>query len=153
MHTENGQRFCTKSSNITLTTDILCDIFSCIGVPEQLVSYNGAQFTSEEFQIFIKSNGNRHIRSAPYHLATNGLAERFVQTFKQALKSMAGEKGSTSAILAYFLLAYRSALYSTRGQSPAMLFMKRQLRSRLDIFKLDIRRRVSDKINGPDSCT
>ena len=144
-HSKWPEVVCTKSSNTTQTIDILRDIFSRNGVPEQLVSDNGPQFTSEEFQIFLKSNGIKHIRSAPYHPATNGLAERFVQTFKQALKSMAGEKGSTSAKLANFLLAYRSAPHSTTGQSPAMLFMKRQLRSRLDILKPDIRRRVSDK--------
>ena len=31
------------------------------------------------------TNGVQHVRRAPYHPATNGMAERFVQTFKQAL--------------------------------------------------------------------
>ena len=33
----------------------------------------------------MAANGVQHIRSAPYHLPTNGAAERFVQTFKQVL--------------------------------------------------------------------
>ena len=67
------------------TIDALRDMFARWGLPHQLVTDNGPQFTSIEFENFIKSNGVVHIRSAPYHPATNGLAERFVQSFKQAL--------------------------------------------------------------------
>ena len=135
----------TKSSNSSHTIDILRAIFASNGVPEQIVSDNTPQFTSDEFQMFLKRNVVKHITSSPYHPATNGLAERFVQTFKQAMKSMTGEKGSTSAKLANFLLAYRNAPHSTTGQSPATLFMGRNRRSRLDILKPNIRNHVSSK--------
>ena len=39
---------------------------------------NGTAFTSAEFQNFVQRNVFRHITSAPYHPATNGLAERAV---------------------------------------------------------------------------
>ena len=42
----------------------------------------GTQFTSQEFEEFLKLNGIQHYRSAPYHPATYGEAERVVQTFK-----------------------------------------------------------------------
>ena len=58
---------------------------------------------------------------------------------------MSGEKGSTAAKLANFLFAYRSAPHSTTGQSPAMLFLGRNLRSRLDILKPNVRRHVNNK--------
>ena len=58
---------------------------------------------------------------------------------------MTEEKGSTAAKLANFLFAYRNAPHSTTGQSPAMLFVGRNLRSRLDILKPDIRRHVHNK--------
>ena len=63
---------------------------SMFGLPEQLVSNNGPQFTSSEFSQFLKGNWVKHILCAPYHPASNGLAERFVRTVKQALK--AGER-------------------------------------------------------------
>ena len=57
-------------------------VFASHGLPEVLVSDNGPAFTSKEFQTFVQRNGFRHIKSAPYHPATNGLAERAVQTVK-----------------------------------------------------------------------
>ena len=59
-------------------------MFSMNGLPEHIVSDNGPQFFSDAF---TKSNGIKHTRSAPYHPATNGLAERFVQSLKQSLKA------------------------------------------------------------------
>ncbi|CAM4535716.1 unnamed protein product [Lepidochelys olivacea] len=66
-------------------------LFSRFSLPEQLVSDNGLQFASQEFGNFMKATGIHHITSAPYHPSTNGLAERFVQTMKQALKSARGQ--------------------------------------------------------------
>ena len=70
---------------------VLRHTFATHGLPDILVSNNATAFTSAEFQFFAKVNGFRHVRSAPYHLATNGLAERAVQTLKNALKRMTGD--------------------------------------------------------------
>ena len=69
------------------TIEVLQQLFVWYGLPEQLVSDNGAQFTSEEFVTFTKANGIEHIRCVPYHPSSNGLAERFVQTFKRTMKA------------------------------------------------------------------
>ena len=61
----------------------LRDVFCRYGIPQQLVSDNGSQFTSEECCKFMKANGIEHSLVAPYHPRSNGQAERFVQTFKQ----------------------------------------------------------------------
>ena len=50
------------------TIEPLRTLFTKYRLPEQLVSDNRPQFTSEEFANFIKANGIKHIRSAPYHL-------------------------------------------------------------------------------------
>ena len=44
---------------------------------------NGPQFVSDDFERFLKANGIRHIRTASYHPASNGQAERFVQSFNE----------------------------------------------------------------------
>ncbi|XP_070397464.1 uncharacterized protein [Dermacentor albipictus] len=61
------------------------------GVPEMVVSDNGPQLVSEEFKAFMRRLGARHVVSAPYHPSTNGLAERFVQTLKSALRKSSPE--------------------------------------------------------------
>ncbi|XP_056132888.1 uncharacterized protein K02A2.6-like, partial [Lampris incognitus] len=64
------------STTASKTITVLRGLFSRHGLPHILVSDNGPQFCSEEFATFLKANGVKHIRSAPYHPATNGLAER-----------------------------------------------------------------------------
>ena len=64
-----------SSTTTTKTIEVLRDLFTRFGIPEQIVSDNSPQFAPEESQAFIKSNGIRHITSAPYHPATNGLVE------------------------------------------------------------------------------
>ena len=59
----------------TSTISILRFLFSHYGLPLQLVTDNGPQFVSEEFHQFMQMNGIRHIRSAPYHPASNGQAD------------------------------------------------------------------------------
>ncbi|XDV15015.1 hypothetical protein PO909_015169 [Leuciscus waleckii] len=122
---------CTSSMK---TVEALRSIFGRFGLPQQLVSDNGPQLVSEEFEAFMKANGIQHIRSAPYHPSTNGLAEWFVQTMKQALKSTQG-KGSLNQRLNTFLLSYRNTPHAITKVSPAAAMFKRQLRTRLDLLK------------------
>ncbi|XP_062387122.1 uncharacterized protein K02A2.6-like [Sardina pilchardus] len=123
-----------SSTTASKTIQVLRRLFSRYGLPEVLVSDNGPQSTSSEFDTFMKSNGVKHIRSAPFHSATNGLAERFVQTFKHSLKRSSGTV-SIQHRLDAFLLMYRNTPHSTTKESPSMLFMHRKLRSRLDLLK------------------
>ena len=74
----------TWSTYSERTVEPLREVFARYGLPEHLNSDNGRQFTSEVFQNFMEANNIKHTFSAPYHPATNGQAERFVQTFKQA---------------------------------------------------------------------
>eukprot|EP00079_Xenopus_tropicalis_P035744 XP_017949515.1 PREDICTED: uncharacterized protein K02A2.6-like [Xenopus tropicalis] len=141
-HSKWPEVFGMKSTSTSYTIDILRTLFARTGIPEQIVSDNGPQFISEEFQLFMKRNGIKHTTSNPYHPATNGLAERFVQTMKQSLRSMINDSGSLQHKLARFLLSYRNAIHATTSCTPAMLFMGRNLRSRLDLLKPDLSRHV-----------
>jgi hypothetical protein len=135
----------TTSTTSEKTVEILRNVFSRNGLPEILVSDNGPQFTSQEFQHFLQMNGIHHITSAPYHPATNGLAERFVQTFKQGLRAVKDDPGTVQQKLSRFLMAYRNTPHSTTGEVPSVLFMGRRLRTRLDALKPDVRRHVVHK--------
>ena len=64
--------------------------FSTHGLPDVLVTDNGPSFKSESFRQFVSLNYIQHLTSTPYHPASNGLAERAVQTFKNAMKKLSG---------------------------------------------------------------
>ena len=70
------------------TIERMASSFTTHGLPELLVTDNGSVFTSSEFEEFLQRHGIRHVTSSPYHPATNGLAERAVQTFKTAMKKL-----------------------------------------------------------------
>ena len=75
-----------SSATAAATIAELRSIFTTHGLPEILVTDNGTCFTSAEFQDFTQGNGIQHIKTSPYHPASNGLAERSVQTLKEYLK-------------------------------------------------------------------
>ena len=114
-----------SSTTAAKTITVLRQIFATHGIPEQLVSDNGPQFTSSEFAEFCKGNGVKHIWVSPYHPASNGLAERMVQTFKQAMKKTAKDNLSLQQRLANFLLTYRTTPQATTNVAPCELFMGR----------------------------
>jgi hypothetical protein len=132
-----------KQANSKTTISILRSIFATHGIPELIVSDNGTPFTSYEFQAFAQSNGIRHNTSAPYHPATNGLAERAVQTFKRYLRK--ATEGSLQDRLAQFLFRYCITPHSTTGSSPAQLLLGRQPRSRLDLLRPDLHSKVQQQ--------
>ena len=123
-------------NNITKETTInTCrNIFSTFGVLIILVSDNGTQFSSTEFAHFLKFNGVIHKFSAPYHPATNGQAERFIQTFKAKLKAMKCGRLEIPGVLSNILMSYRKMIHPSTEFSPSMLVFGRQIRSRIDLM-------------------
>ena len=72
----------TNSATSAVSIDKLRNTFAMFGLPEILVTDNGTNFTSAEFEEFLKSNGIRHTRTA----YITRLPECAVQSFKLAMK-------------------------------------------------------------------
>jgi len=123
-----------QSTTSTSTIRALMQIFSVHGLPERIVSDNGPQFCSQEFKDFLTVNGIQHIQSAPYHPATNGEAERFVQTFKQHMKCKNADSTNIHSNISKFLLTYRTTPHATTGVAPSILLMGRRIRTKLDLM-------------------
>ena len=134
--------FLMPTTTSTKTIETLRSLFARYGLPEQVVSDNGPQFTSDEFKGFCKSNGIRHITSAPYHPSTNGAIERAVQTMKKSLKSTVIELGTVQTKLSRFLMSYRTTPYTTTAETPVELFLKRSIQTRLDLLKPNLEDRL-----------
>ena len=116
-----------SSTSSAAAINNLRTLFAQFGLPELIVSDNGPAFTSQEFKYFMRKNGIKHTKSAPYHPSTNGLAERAVQVVKQGLKKY--KEGTMEERLAKVLFAYRITPHSTTGVPPAELLLGQKLRS------------------------
>lgn len=81
---------CTKSTTSGATIEKLIEIFAKHVFPATLVSDNGSNFTSSEFEEFMKRNGIKHIKVVPYHPSSNGLAERAVRVANEGFEKIAG---------------------------------------------------------------
>lgn len=119
------------------TIKALMTLFSTHGIPERIVTDNGTQFCSEEFKEFLEVNGIKHSLSPPYHPATNGEAERMVQTFKQAMKTCNANAMNIQSSINKFLLTYRTTPHATTGVCPSQLLMGRRIRCKLDLLLPD----------------
>jgi len=105
-----------SSTTSTKTIETLKSLFARYGLPEQIVSDNAPQFTSDEFKSFCKSNGICHITGVPYHPSTNGAIECAIQTMKKSLKLTANEQGTIQTKLSRFLMNYCS-IHSITGET------------------------------------
>ena len=115
-HTKWPEIVVMKDMTAEGTVEALRSIFARMGLPEQIFLDNGPQFTAEVFKNFARVNGIQHITGAPYHPATNGLAERLVQSFKHAVKADKSNR-TVQHKIDRFLLSYSAAPHSTRRQS------------------------------------
>nr|XP_053616105.1 uncharacterized protein K02A2.6-like [Plodia interpunctella] len=109
---------------------ILREIFAAQGLPDTIVSDNGRSFTSEEFQNYCKTNGIRHILVAPYHPASNGQAERTVQTIKNKLRKLSNVPWQIR--LPKILYGLRTTPNSINEKTPAELLNNRRFRTKFD---------------------
>lgn len=118
--------FQVTSTTTSVTIDKIMECCGRLGFMSTLVTDNGPQFCSGEFEEFCSLNNINHMRTAPYHPQSNGLAERFVATLKGALAK--NQNNSTSTI-AKFLMNYRATPsdYTPNCLSPAELLFGRRI--------------------------
>ena len=138
-----------NSTTSARTMEALRSLFARCGLPQELVSDNAPQFTSVEFQTFLRKNGVKQILVPPYHPASNGAAERSVQSLKQMLLKniLDTEKPNINLQhkLADWLFRYRNTPHTTTNRSRAQLFLNSHLRIPFSLFKPDLKSEVENK--------
>ena len=92
------------------------------GIPEIIISDNGPEFSSHEFEELAKHYGFKHITSSPTYSQSNGLVERAVQTAKSTLKKAKAENKDFHLAL----LDYRNTPREEINLSPAQMLMGRR---------------------------
>ena len=121
--------FKCKKPTSEVAISALHELFARFGVVDCIVSDNGTQFTSSDFKEFCEDFQVNHITTPPYHPRSNGLAERFVDTLKRALKKAKGTP--TDKALQQFLQVYRiTPNRNTPAElPPAQIMFAREVRS------------------------
>ena len=142
-HSKWLEIFSMNTASAQTTVQQLRTLFARFGIPESIVSDNGFQFIASEFQQFCQQNGIQHIKVAPYHPSSNGLAERTVQVFKRSFKKE--KAGTIEERLARMLIKYRTTPHSTTGVSPSELLFSPKIKTRLDLIKPSLETKVYKK--------
>lgn len=101
--------------------------FARYGIPDQVMSDNGPQFSSKEFADFARSWDFEHLTSSPGHRKSNGKAESGVKTAKRILRKSI--KAGTDPNLA--ILDYRNTPTQGMTSSPAQRLMSRRTKTLL----------------------
>lgn len=125
----------TTSENIILH---LKETFSMLGIPDEIISDNGPQFSSNLFRDFAKSWGFQHSTSSPLFPQSNGQVERTVGTIKSILKKCFNDK--TDPYLA--ILELRNTPIDNNLYSPAQLLLHRNLKSILPVTEEHLKSKI-----------
>ena len=123
-----------KHPTATNTIRALNEVFSRLGVPNTIVSDNGMMFTGSEFKVYCGLLAIKHITTPTYNTRSKRQAERFVDTFKRALKKKPKDSTPKRKALKLFLMVYRiTPNQNIKGNlSPAEIMYARKIRSVFD---------------------
>ena len=80
--------FFRKSASAEFTIHALRKVFSREGIPVALVTDNGSHFSARIVTDWLSAIGCKHLFTAPRHPCSNGQAENFVRTLKNAIHCM-----------------------------------------------------------------
>uniref|UniRef100_A0AC34GW48 Integrase catalytic domain-containing protein n=1 Tax=Panagrolaimus sp. ES5 TaxID=591445 RepID=A0AC34GW48_9BILA len=145
-----------KQATARETTKFLLRYCADNGTPHLLVSDNGSQFKSAEFQNFCKVNGIKHTTSPIYHPQSNGQAEKMVNVYKRFIKKKALKDVDCFDIhvaTSQFLFSYRTTPNTaTPGHcTPAKAHLGRELRSILDQMRPQIAADFNENVKQNES--
>ena len=128
--------------NTTATSSLLSNLrtlFASYGVPEEIASDGGQQFSSTEFQLFLKTWGIHHRLSSAEYPQSNGRAELVVKTAKCIILENTNRGSLNTDKAARALLQYRNTPIQSLGLSPAQILFHRQLRDHLPAHPTHLR--------------
>ena len=115
----------------------LVKMFSDIGIPNEILSDNGSQFTSDMMAEVHRLLSIKSITTTPYHAQCNGLCERYNGTLKQMLRRMISEQEKEwDRFIEPLLFAYQEVpVESLGGFSPFELIYGRTLRGPMSVLR------------------
>lgn len=119
------------SGDITSTKIIswLRELFARYGNPAILVSDNGRQFCSDQFEQFIQQRDILHWKTPVYDPRPNGKVEAFNRFLKHGIQTFFASRKEFATGIQELLLSYRSTSATPDGDTPAEQFLHRRIRT------------------------
>ena len=114
----------------TLSTTVITRTkahFAHYGIPDKVITDNGPQFRSQEYERFAKDWDFTHITSSPYHSQSNGKAEAAVKIAKHLIRK--ASKDHQDPYLS--ILNWRNTPTEGSEYSPAQKLHSRRTRTLL----------------------
>ncbi|KAL1250507.1 hypothetical protein QQF64_018303 [Cirrhinus molitorella] len=91
--TRYPEAFPLRSITTPKIIQALVQLFSRVGIPEEILTDQGTNFTSRLMGQLHRQLGITAIRTSAYHPQTDGLTERFNQTLKNMLRKFVSDTG------------------------------------------------------------
>lgn len=114
--------FPLKNIKAKAIASCLDQFFSRVGIPKEILTDRGTNFTSQLLQQVYQLLGIKGLKTTPYHPETDGPVERFNQTLVQMLRKFMNEVGTDwDQWLPYLMFAYREVPEASTGFSPFQL--------------------------------
>jgi transposase InsO family protein len=125
-----------KNIDTETVAEALVDMFSRVGVPEEILSDLGTQFVSDCMKEVARLLSMRQLTTTPYHPMCNGLVEKFNGTLKTMLKRLCQEKPKQwHRYINAALFAYREVPQESTGFSPFEILYGHTVRGPMMILK------------------
>lgn len=119
----------------TVATILVREFVCRFGTPLELHSDQGRNFESVVIKDMCKILGIHKTRTTPYHPESDGMVERSNRTLATQLSMFVSENQSDwDEHVDTVLMAYRTAVHESTGQTPAMLMMGHELRVPMDLL-------------------
>ncbi len=116
--------------------EAIVDMISRVGVPEEVLSDRGSQFTGGMMKEVSRLLSIKSLTTTPYHPQCNGLVEKFNGTLKSMLRKMSAERPKDwDKYLGAVLFAYREVPQESIGFSPFELLYGRTVRGPMTVLR------------------
>ncbi|XP_070184951.1 uncharacterized protein [Littorina saxatilis] len=123
-----------KMDSVTVA-EALFSVFARMGIPDEIQSDNGSQFTSDMMREFRKLLSIKGVFSSPYLAQSNGIVERLHGTLKPMLKKVTSTQPRLwHRYLPALLFAVRELPNASTGFSPFQLLFGRQPKGPIDLL-------------------
>ena len=99
---------------------------SLLRLPVKLLSDNGPEFRSAEFNAVLQEVGIEHIYSTPYKPSSCGLVERVNRTMTEVLRNLSADPSTWDDYLPSALILYNSTPHTELKMSPSQYLLSKE---------------------------